>query len=108
MSRFGYINTVNLIGVGDCNNPFYDDPDLKNRIPLLDNGSTDLIYPFRSGFGNHAFAIFGETVFDACSGPSLGKPVLQYLTDTIDTSTPAEQNVAGNSTYVKEHAIGLK
>ena len=56
MSRFGYINTVNLAGVGNTNNPFYSDPSMSDDVIISPAdaliGSDDA----RSGFGNHAFA----------------------------------------------------
>ena len=105
MRPFGYLNKVNVVGVGDCNNPFYNDHSYlppTNRIPLINppSGINTLLYPNISGFGNHAFAIFSGEVFDACSGPSLGKSVSLYLSETIDTSTTNKQNIAGSASNI--------
>ena len=110
MQPFGYINKVNLIGVGNCNNPFFNDPSylpLVNMIPLLNppDGITPLVYPARSGFGNHAFAVYSGNVFDACSGPSLGKPINTYLSDTIDTHTSTLASVAGGAADIDVKAV---
>jgi len=123
MNPFGYLYKVNLIGVGACNNPFYDSllvplPSA-NRIPLLNppSGLTDLIHPERSNFENHAFAVLGGNVYDACSGPALGKSKLQYVTDTVDVSTfnetyPPEWGgsiQAGDSSKINEYDLtGVK
>lgn len=91
MDPFGYINTVDLVGEGSCNNPFY---------PLTTGGKiagTDDVYPDRSGFGNHAFAKYGGKIYDACVGPYTGiRTEAQYVSDNIDSSIPAEATVAGD------------
>ena len=91
MVPFGYINTINLIGYGDCNNPFFGS-DVANKVVAPNS-------PTRTSFGNHAFAVFGGNVFDACGGPSLGKSTSDYITDTIDTSRPGY----GNSSNITAH-----
>jgi len=40
----------------------------------------------RSGFGNHAFANFNDSIFDACAGPVLDTTTVNYLHATIDRS----------------------
>ncbi|MGI6303917.1 MAG: hypothetical protein ACOX52_23140 [Verrucomicrobiota bacterium] len=100
MDPFGYINTVNLVGEGNCNNPFY---------PLTAGGKiagADDVYPDRSGFGNHAFAKYGGNIYDACAGPHTGtRTEAQYVSDTVDSSTPAEAAVAGDTTDINPGAV---
>ncbi|MGL6194250.1 MAG: hypothetical protein ACRC2T_05450, partial [Thermoguttaceae bacterium] len=90
MSRLGYIKTVNLVGVGNCNNPFYENGTAINSKIV----GADLLSPNRTGFSNHAFAMLGENVYDACA-LTLGISFSNYLTTAIDTSTTAESAVAG-------------
>lgn len=59
---FGYLNCIKPIGKGWTNNPFYDHPDVVS-IPIV-----DINHPYRSGFGNHAFARLGGWVYDASAG----------------------------------------
>ncbi len=100
MSRFGYINTVDLVGEGSCNNPFY---------PLTTGGKVtgaDEVFPVRSRFGNHAFTLLDGYVFDACAGPHLGtRTEAQYVADTVDRSTPAEAAFAGGTTNISSGAV---
>jgi hypothetical protein len=100
MSPFGYINSVNLVGEGNCNNPFY---------PLTTGSKItgpDEVAPVRSGFGNHAFTSFGGYVFDSCAGPHLGtRTETQYVADTVDSSTPAEAAVAGATSNIVSGAV---
>ena len=100
MSPFGYINTVNLVGEGSCNNPFY---------PLTTGGKVtgaDEVAPVRSRFGNHAFTLLDGYVFDACAGPHLGtRTEAQYVSDTVDSSTPAEAAVAGDTSNISSGAV---
>ena len=105
MNPFGYINTVDLVGVGACNNPFFENKTEPYGTSAL--VGTDLTLPDRSGFGNHAFAMLGGSAFDSCAGPVCGVNVLQYKLSTIDTSTPAEATAAmgGRIYYVGETCI---
>ncbi len=100
MSPFGYINIVNLVGEGNCNNPFY---------PYTTGGKIagdDDADPVRSGFGNHAFTVFGGYVYDACAGPQTGtRTETQYVSDTVDASTPAEAFVAGDTSNISSGAV---
>jgi len=85
---FGFINPIDLVGEGLCNNPFYpnttggkitSNPDETNRR-------------IRSAFGNHAFVRYASFIFDACAGPYLGTGDLQqYATVSIDISSTLEQ-----------------
>jgi len=113
LDPFGYINTTDLVGPinNDCNNPFYT---LNNSNKFVAPDSPD-----RTGFGNHAFIIYknvDEYVFDACAGPVLGKPILQYINDTIDVSLPKlriwtdpqtglNYRIAGNYSDIVEETV---
>ena len=55
MNPFGYLRQTNLIGRGQCNNPFYGNPS-SNPNPVCD--PTD---PTRSAFANHAFCVVPES-----------------------------------------------
>jgi hypothetical protein len=102
MSKFGYINTVNLVGVGNCNNPFYSSMNPPYNIPVV--GSDDA---GRTYFGNHAFTMLDNDVYDACA-LSIGVSFNAYLTTTIDTSTAIENAVAGSLTDRKFPSITIK
>lgn len=89
MNPFGYINTVNLVGEGNCNNPFYGNPGITGGKIT----GSDQVEPVRAAFGNHAFAKYGVDIYDACAGPHTGtRTEAQYVSDTVDTSTPVEAN----------------
>lgn len=92
MNRFGYINTVDLIGQGLCNNPFY--PLSTSGLKIADS---DAVRPVRYDFWNHAFAECRGLVFDACAGPVLGVLETNYIAQTIDVSTPGEAAAAGTT-----------
>jgi len=99
---FGYILATDLIGVGGCNNPFYPTIAPTNNIPSLGAGGiTDLVYPNRSGFGNHAFVRYNTFIYDACAGPHVGTETLvEYATSAIDiTSIPERQVSPDSSTW---------
>jgi hypothetical protein len=90
MLPFGYINIVNLVGVGNCNNPFYSNPAYPTNVIT---GTDDIT---RSSFWNHMFTRLGGKVNDACAGPSIGTQTeAQYVADTVDVSTSGELNPAG-------------
>ena len=89
---FGYINETNLVGVGNCNNPFFTGA---GNTPIVSN--TD---PNRTGFGNHAFIAVGtkadHVIRDACAGPHIQNENLrEYLSKSIDI----EYTSLGSSTY---------
>lgn len=109
MAPFGYLATCNLIGVGQCNNPFYRS---NNSTPTIGGQSTD-----RTGFGNHAFTAFpraqnadvtgvdggaAEGIGDACAGPSTFDGTLaDYVATAVDQvesrrrrRLPLEQRIA--------------
>ncbi|MBU1692376.1 MAG: hypothetical protein KKC51_00260 [Verrucomicrobia bacterium] len=109
MNPFGYINTVNLVGEGNCNNPFY--PVSTSGLKIA---GADDVDPARKCFGNHAFTSLGGYVFDACAGPAIGTQTeSQYVSDTVDTSTPAEAagppwfapRVAGDPSNISSGAV---
>ena len=77
LKPFGYIKPTDLVGVGQCNNPFFrNKPELK---------MVDWDDPGRSGFGNHAFPGPPKNAADACAGPHLGHETRQeYVVASID------------------------
>ncbi|MBI1853391.1 MAG: hypothetical protein HYR85_23880 [Planctomycetes bacterium] len=98
LQPFGYIQRGNLIGRGDCNNPFIVGGASRviRQLCLGVNCVTDIVAPFRTRFGNHAFTIMNGGIYDACVGPHLGTETpLQYLQGAIDFSTYWEWIVSG-------------
>jgi hypothetical protein len=81
MNPFGYMSLTDLIGRGQCNNPFYDG-----------NGTTAVIAsaaPNRTGFGNHAFLRLDADnhIVDSCSGPHIGnEDIDDYILAAVDTN----------------------
>ena len=74
---FGYIKATDLIGVGQCNNPFYKSNSSAKIVPDKD--------PDRTGFGNHAFCELSSNILDACAGPHTGtENATQYLNASVD------------------------
>ena len=106
---FGYINTTNLVGVGACNNPFYDSTNEWEYVNITGTGSVSigkgipLKVPVcnvddntRTLFGNHMYATYHaggyDYVFDACAGPFIGGiSKTNYLNNAIDHSTIDER-----------------
>jgi hypothetical protein len=82
LAPFGYIKPTNLVGVGQCNNPFFGSDSAK-KLVAFDS-------PGRTAFGNHAFvAAATGNILDACAGPHKGEEsASQYVTASID-ATPA-------------------
>ncbi len=79
LEPFGYINTTPLLGVGPCNNPFFDG---NNSAPVIGVNHSD-----RTAFGNHAFCRRGGNILDACAGPHTGtETAAQYCTAAIDNN----------------------
>ena len=76
---FGYINPVNLIGIGMCNNPIYGGPIICHPDDLS-----------REKFISHTFVQHNDLVFDATIGPTLGESQVIFLHDVVDMSTPEE------------------
>ena len=90
MRPFGYLNPVDLIGVGVCNNPFFNDSVYGRPSPMC--GTNDI---GRSAFGMHAFVQMHNTIYDACAGPALGTQTLSdYFSSVVDVSTPDEESAA--------------
>ncbi len=81
LNPFGYIKPTMLVGVGLCNNPFFEDESLK-LVPFDS--------PDRNGFGNHAFVGTPTgKILDACAGPHTGSEgPEQYVKASID-DTPS-------------------
>ena len=83
----GYINTVNLVGVGPCNNPVYLGSATTNHVAVCGSDDTS-----RSRFTRHRYVFAEGVVFDACAGPALGTQTnIEYLKSLIDSSTEAER-----------------
>jgi hypothetical protein len=94
MDPYGQINETNLVGIGLCNNPFFES-----------NGTNKIVHPSdpkRTGFGNHAFTDFEDSknldniqtvlisnnkyMIDACAGPHMASETFNdYLCSAIDT-----------------------
>lgn len=104
LNPFGFINSADLIGWGNCNNPFFRSTD-ESGVPdapsqqLVDINRFD---PIRSGFKTHAFIILPDadilkrTVIDATSGPHAGtEPFKDYILAGIDTKTNLYSKVSG-------------
>ncbi len=101
---FGYLNEVDLIGVGKCNNPFFATTSMVERV-VATNGTFAVVryWPHKSVvcdvddeertlFGNHMYVLDNGNVFDGCAGPHLGGWSRSlYLTNTIDHSTLSER-----------------
>lgn len=82
MQPFGYIEKTDLIGWGECNNPFFHDPD--------DKYLADINNPIRTSFWNHAFVTLPGTnkIVDACCGPHLGtEDLVTFIFACIDRNT---------------------
>ena len=85
---FGYLKKTDLIGWGQCNNPFFQGN--TSRQIVSETSST------RTAFGNHAFVYLPNygVVADACAGPHTGnESKQQYLNNAVDTTTPIPPSV---------------
>lgn len=89
---FGRILVVNLIGVGQCNNPFYKDPANPDYLKKPVIYVIEAAYRYRTGFGNHAYVKFNDFVYDACAGPVIGDIFTSYQSKTIE-NPPIVPNV---------------
>ena len=100
---FGYINKLNLIGVGPCNNPFFNSP----GVPAVKICGEDDCS--RSYFACHMFVNHGGHVYDACVGPIENMLQSQYLATAIDKSTEDErqESLYLPSGVIKNGAIRL-
>ena len=110
---FGYINTTNLVGVGQCNNPGYESSQVYQYWKEEADGmggvtnkeyNTAIIHTpvcgedetQRSYFLAHVFVgVFDGRIFDACVGPALGMQLINdYMRSAIDHSTENERRVS--------------
>ena len=83
----GYINTIEIVGIGPCNNPGYLGGATTNHIAICGVDDTS-----RSRLTQHRYVIAEGVVFDACIGPALGTQTnIGYLESIIDTSTDVER-----------------
>ncbi|KAF2812504.1 uncharacterized protein BDZ99DRAFT_268196 [Mytilinidion resinicola] len=112
--RFGYINTKDLVGWGDANNPFFGNSDTAGAVYLQDQ-IFDNAVPHdgrkRWSFRNHKWACirrittgssFDELAADACAGPVFPPTtVTQYLNDVIDAVT--SKTILGNTWDQDKH-----
>ncbi|KAG8967656.1 hypothetical protein FRC05_001988 [Tulasnella sp. 425] len=75
---FGFINTLDLVGWGPCDNPFM--PQEKARDELIMKGNK-----LRTEFSNHVFLSWEWKVLDATAGPAYGDlSVEDYLEKSVD------------------------
>ncbi len=101
---FGFLNPTGLIGVGRCNNPFFNGKTNSTRFVKMNGIWTkanylvpnsplcDTNYVGRSLFGNHMYVIGNDRVWDSCGGPVLGtQSHTNYLESVIDYSTEEER-----------------
>ena len=102
--QLGFIQTAPLVGVGRCNNPFYEWIGAAMFVLPEPVVGEDLVEADgRTLFGNHCFNRYNGKVFDACAGPQLGtRDTAAYLAGFIDISTPAEAAVTGYPETVNE------
>jgi hypothetical protein len=92
---FGPIKRTNLVGVGPCNNPFFNS---NASTPLVADDSSK-----RTSFGNHAFPRHISKIHDSCAGPHVGTEDLrQYLVASIDAKRLIVEYNLGS---VKEDAV---
>ena len=80
LDPYGYINKTNLLGYGDCNNPFFASDGSPKVVDVNDRQ--------RTPFGNHAFCEREGRILDACAGPHIGTETRgEYVEASIDTTT---------------------
>ena len=101
--KFGYINTTTLVGIGNCNNPFYMNERVENsRIVDCDALQHDTL-PLSTGDGLwdrtffilHWFVEVRGRVYDATAGPHLGnKYLVDYIAGSIDRTRRSVQEGA--------------
>jgi hypothetical protein len=111
MNIFGYLSKTNLVGWGECNNPFPDkklEAEKKRlRVPgflkeaaarMLRMKPEDYLVvapddPDRQAFGNHMYCLYQANTFDACAGPEKGSRDLPaYIAANIDATTSLNRN----------------
>ncbi|MDR3109155.1 MAG: hypothetical protein LBU65_05645, partial [Planctomycetaceae bacterium] len=99
VTPFGYINEVNLVGVGNCNNPFFGTDTTRIIVPVVDAARTQ--------FGMHAFAVYNDGVYDACAGPVTGVARRTYLENTIDFERTIQLYDLSLKTYYEDYYLAL-
>ncbi|MVT08474.1 hypothetical protein [Chitinophaga tropicalis] len=93
MQPFGYMRLTNLIGRGQCNNPFYG----ATGGPAVISSTS----PSRTAFLNHAFVYLPSTgcISDACAGPHIGNETpAQYVNNATDSVYPNPPAVTRGTT----------
>jgi hypothetical protein len=104
MDPFGYLAPSSLIGVGQCNNPFFRG-EAARGVPAWPTPMAPPNDARRTSFGNHAFTSFTtlgnanlsgtdtgpaeEAIGDACAGPATFDVTLaQYVLNAVDQNRP--------------------
>jgi len=102
MSPFGYINTIEIVGIGSSNNPLFENPGNTGGIVTGEND----IWPIRFPFGNHAFTNYQGYIYDATAGANVGsRSESQYVMDTIDRTPAPEATAAGNVSNIQQGTV---
>ncbi|WP_250436010.1 hypothetical protein [Hanstruepera flava] len=102
MNPFGYLAQTNLIGRGQCNNPFYGS---SNTQPVVNQQDAN-----RTAFGNHAFIRFNLTygIADSCAGPHTGNEFIQqYIASATDAVYPNPPRVPRGSAANVSYYTGI-
>jgi len=82
---YGFINNTNLIGVGECNNPFFQRNGTDPIIDVNDGRRTAFARHAYNGMLNTPAIQANDRIYDACGGPHLGTETpQQYITAAID------------------------
>jgi len=85
MKPYGFIKLTLLVGVGNCNNPFYKNS-MYRKKKHVKKKHTKTGDERRSAFDNHAFCRGNNLIMDACAGPHVGTETLkEYIDASIDT-----------------------
>ncbi|WP_212003778.1 hypothetical protein [Chitinophaga sp. HK235] len=103
MQPFGYLRLTNLIGRGQCNNPFYA---ANNTPPVIAVNDSR-----RTAFGNHAFINITNIarVADGCAGPHQGtETAQQYVSSAVDNQYPNPPRVRPGTVGDITSYLGLK
>ncbi|MFY1112720.1 MAG: hypothetical protein AB3K77_13725 [Methanosarcinaceae archaeon] len=83
LEPFGYLNKTDLLGRGECNNPFF----LKHGHHDLEVVDEDSV--LRTGFANHAFCglLNKDNIIDICAGPHPGNDTAEeYVGKAVDSN----------------------
>jgi hypothetical protein len=103
MNPFGYLKETNLVGIGQCNNPFYSSAG--NTKIVADDDSK------RTAFGNHAFVqlVKENKILDGCSGPHYGtESPATYVANATDANTPNPPSVRRGTVNDITYNTGIK